>query len=106
MLEIANPSDAIKSLDADERMTLDNSEGHSGQRGGAQSLNLISESGLYALVFKSRKPQAHVGNGKWVSKFPMVPSHPGALTADGSRAGPPPGAVGNGNLFKRSLVRK
>ncbi|MBR0253329.1 MAG: phage antirepressor KilAC domain-containing protein, partial [Synergistaceae bacterium] len=48
----------IKSLDDDEKMTLTQSYGHSGQRGGAQFLNVINESGLYTLIFKSIKPEA------------------------------------------------
>ena len=50
VLEIANPSDALSRLDDDERMTLDSTEGHSGQRGGAQKFNCINEPGLYTLV--------------------------------------------------------
>ena len=57
-LGLANPSDVIKSLDDDEKMTLDFSEGHSGQRGGAQFLNVINEAGLYKLTFRSKKPNA------------------------------------------------
>lgn len=57
-LAISNPSDALKRLDADEKMTLDTTEGHSGQRGGAQSLNVVSEAGLYSLILTSRKPEA------------------------------------------------
>lgn len=66
VLDIQNPTDAVKSLDDDERMTLDNTEGHSGKRGGARAYNIISESGLYALVFKSRKPEAKAFR-KWVT---------------------------------------
>ncbi len=66
VLEIGNASDAIRTLDDDEKMTLGNNEGHSGTRGGAQSHNIINESGLYALIFKSRKPQAKVFR-KWVT---------------------------------------
>ena len=47
-------------------MTLSNGEGHSGQRGGAQRFNIISESGLYALVFKSRKEEAKAFR-RWVT---------------------------------------
>ena len=39
-------------------MTLTISEGHSGQRGGAQFMTIISESGLYKLIGNSRKPNA------------------------------------------------
>ena len=37
-LEITNPSVALERLDDDEKMTLSSTEGHSGQRGGAQML--------------------------------------------------------------------
>ena len=58
ILELENVSKAVSALDDDEKMTLTNSEGHSGQRGGAQSYNVINEPGLYKLAFKSRKPEA------------------------------------------------
>ena len=58
ILELENVSKAISSLDDDEKMTLTNSEGHSGQRGGAQSYNVINEPGMYKLIFKSRKAEA------------------------------------------------
>ena len=57
-LAITNPSGAVKRLDDDEKMTLDTTEGHSGQRGGAQALNVVSESGLYSLILTSRKAEA------------------------------------------------
>lgn len=66
VLDLSNPSMACEALDEDEKMTLSNTEGHSGKRGGAQSYNVISESGLYALVFKSRKPEAKAFR-KWVT---------------------------------------
>lgn len=49
-LDIGNSSEAVSRLDADERMTVDSTEGHSGQRGGAQRFNIINEPGLYALL--------------------------------------------------------
>lgn len=66
VLEIGNPSDAAKRLDQDEKMTLDNIEGHSGQRGGAQFQTIINESGLYSLVLTSRKAAAKRFK-KWVT---------------------------------------
>ena len=51
-LDINNTTDAIKRLDADERLTLDSIEGG---LGGAQKINVINESGLYSLVLGSRK---------------------------------------------------
>lgn len=57
-LEHGNVSQALSRLDEDEKMTLTIDEGHSGQRGGAQFLNIVSEPGLYSLVLTSRKPEA------------------------------------------------
>lgn len=65
VLDIQNPSDALKSLDADERITLDNPEGNP-RAGNPLTFNAVSESGLYALIFKSRKPQAKAFR-KWVT---------------------------------------
>ena len=58
ILALKNPTEALKSLDDDEKMTLRNSEGHSGQRGGAQSFNIISQPGVWKLAFRSKKPIA------------------------------------------------
>ena len=57
ILEIANARDAINSLDDDEKMTVANTDGHSGQRGGAQFLNII----------RSRKPEAK-NFSRWVRR--------------------------------------
>ena len=57
-LEMSNPSVVLGRLDDDEKMTLSSAEGHSGQRGGAQMLNVVNEPGLYSLVLGSRKPEA------------------------------------------------
>lgn len=51
-------SDAVRKLDEDEKMTLALTDSHSGSRGGAQSLLLINEPGLYSLIMSSRKPEA------------------------------------------------
>ena len=58
ILGLENARQAIKSLDDDEKMTVSNNDGHSGQRGGAQFLNIVNEPGLYKLIFKSRKAEA------------------------------------------------
>jgi len=81
VLEISNSRDAVSSLDDDEKgvATTDT-------LGGAQSLNIISESGLYALTFKSRKPEAKAFK-KWVTNevLPAIRktgsyiNHPSAL---------------------------
>lgn len=59
ILEIKNTSDAIKRLDADE-VTLDQIEGSH------RATNLVNESGLFALVLRSDKPQARPFR-KWVT---------------------------------------
>jgi prophage antirepressor-like protein len=65
ILEIQNPSDALKSLEDDEKITLDNPEGNP-RAGIPHQLACVTESGLYALVFKSRKPEAKAFR-KWVT---------------------------------------
>ncbi|MCD8408621.1 hypothetical protein LNI96_11895 [Tenacibaculum dicentrarchi] len=62
LLEIKNTSDAVSRLDDDERLT--SVLPIAGQN---RNVNLISESGLYALVFKSKKPSAKKFR-KWVTK--------------------------------------
>ena len=71
-LEITNPSVALERLDDDEKMTLSSTEGHSGQRGGAQMLNIVNEPGMYALVLGSRKPEAKAFK-RWITHA-VIPS--------------------------------
>jgi prophage antirepressor-like protein len=61
ILEIANSRDALRTLDDDERGV-----GNADTLGGKQKLNIVNESGLYALIFKSRKPVAKKFR-KWVT---------------------------------------
>lgn len=58
VLEIQNVTQAVSSLDEDERSMY--CIGRQGE------VNIVSESGLYALVFKSRKPEARAFR-KWVT---------------------------------------
>jgi len=62
MLDIQNVSQALSNLDDDEKLpyVLD----RAGQR---RSVNLVSESGLYNLIFRSKKPSAKAFR-KWVTK--------------------------------------
>jgi prophage antirepressor-like protein len=60
-LGILNAADAVKGLDDDER-DIDTTD----TPGGHQEVIVISESGLFVLIFKSRKPQA-VQFRKWVT---------------------------------------
>ena len=61
VLDIANSRDAVAMLDEDEKGV-----GITDTLGGRQNLTLISESGLYALIFKSRKENAKTFR-KWVT---------------------------------------
>lgn len=80
-LEITNPTKATRGLDEDEKMTLTIGSGHSGQRGGAQFLSIVSEPGLYALVFKSRKPEAKAFK-RWITHevIPLIRKTGGYMT--------------------------
>ena len=66
ILGLTNVTKALYALDDDEKMTLTLSKSHLGQRGGAQKINVISESGLYALILRSDKPNAKVFR-KWIT---------------------------------------
>lgn len=63
-LEISNPTKAVTQLDDDEHTTLTFSDGRPGH--GAQKFNIISESGLYALIIRSNKPAAREFR-KWIT---------------------------------------
>ncbi len=58
VLGLVNPSKVATRLDPDEKMTLTLGEGHSGQRGGAQQMRVVNESGLYKVILRSDKPEA------------------------------------------------
>jgi prophage antirepressor-like protein len=62
VLGIANSRDAVSSLEDDERNTVGIADGNRGN----PNTTVISESGLYSLVFKSRKPEAKVFR-RWVT---------------------------------------
>lgn len=82
-LEIGNPSQALARLDEDERMTINLNEGHSGQRGGAQSINIVNEPGLYSLVLGSRKPDAKAFK-RWITHevIPSIRKHGAYMTPE------------------------
>lgn len=71
VLGIANYRDAVSRLDDDEKgvATTDT-------LGGPQQVNIISESGLYQLIFQSRKPEARRFR-KWVTQevLPSIRQH-------------------------------
>lgn len=54
ILELTNTTEALKALDEDEKNTLRITEGNRGN----PTVNIVSEAGLYKLIFNSRKPEA------------------------------------------------
>lgn len=68
-LGISNASQAVASLDADEKgvITADT-------LGGPQEIRTVNESGMYALVFRSRKPEAQKFR-KWVTSEVLPAIH-------------------------------
>lgn len=64
VLGIENVGNVLAALDKDEKITIHNPDGNP-REGIPHSYALISESGLYALVFRSRKPEAKAFS-KWV----------------------------------------
>ena len=64
ILDIKNVTDALSTLDDDERNTLAITEGN--KKKGNPNMNVINESGLYALIFKSIKPEAREFR-RWVT---------------------------------------
>lgn len=63
-LDLTNPTEALKTLDDDEKNTLRISEGIPNR--GNPNMNIINESGLYTLILRSNKPQARRFR-KWVT---------------------------------------
>lgn len=94
ILGLRNITEALRSLDDDERCSeILNTPG------GAQAMACVSESGLYALIFKSRKPEAKRFR-KWVTSevlpsirnsggyvMPVAAAAPKQTTADKFSAG-------------------
>ena len=63
VMGIANARDAVSILDDDERNTVGISDGKRGN----PNMTVITESGLYALIFRSNKPEAKQFS-RWVRK--------------------------------------
>lgn len=75
VLEIKNPTQAVRQLDDDERAMQ-----NIGRQG---KTNIINESGLYALIMRSNKPQAKPFR-KWVTSevLPSIRKHGAYMTPD------------------------
>ncbi len=80
-LEISNPRDAVRRLEEDEKGVV-----NADTLGGVQELTIISESGVYALIFRSRKPAAKAFR-QWVTSE-VLP----AIRTTGRYEAPPPPA--------------
>ena len=65
VLELGNVSEALRGLDEDEKADISISDVSSNGVRQARSMLIITESGLYALVFRSRKQEAKAFS-KWV----------------------------------------
>lgn len=77
-LEISNSRDAISRLDDDEKDVA-----IADTPGGMQSMTVISESGVYALIFTSRKPEAE-NFKRWIRKevIPSIRKHGAYMTPE------------------------
>lgn len=75
-LEIGNPTDAMRRLDADER-TLVSIEGASN----GLPVNVVNEPGLYTLILGSRKPEAKAFR-RWITHevIPAIRKYGGYMT--------------------------
>lgn len=78
ILEISNSRDAISRLDDDEKDVA-----IADTPGGMQSMTVISESGVYALIFTSRKPEAE-NFKRWIRKevIPSIRKHGAYMTPE------------------------
>ncbi len=78
ILEISNSRDAISRLDEDEKDVA-----ITDTPGGKQNMTIISESGVYALVFTSRKEEAE-NFKRWVRKevIPSIRKHGAYMTPE------------------------
>ena len=65
-LEIQNPTMSLRGLDSDEKADLSITEVSSNGTEQARIVNIISESGLYSLILRSRKPEAREFK-RWVT---------------------------------------
>ena len=66
VLGIENSRDAVSRLDDDEKADVGITDTSSQKVEQRRSVNIVSESGLYALIFTSRKPEAKAFR-KWVT---------------------------------------
>lgn len=77
VLGIGNPTNATRDLDDDEKKLIKIEDGNRGN----PNMLFVSESGLYAITFRSRKPEAKEFD-RWVRKvvLPSIRKNGGYLT--------------------------
>lgn len=82
ILVLDNVGQAVSYLDDDEKAYVDANIINDDAQGGRAPL-IISESGLYSLVLRSRKPKAKAFK-RWITQdvLPTIRKHGGYLTAD------------------------
>lgn len=73
-LGYTNGREAVATLDTDERITVTISDGNRG----SPNRTVISESGLYSLIFRSKKPEAQKFR-KWVTTTVLPAIRTGGL---------------------------
>ena len=100
ILGLSNPTKAAAALDDDEKMTLTITEGHSGQRGGAQMQVIVCESAMWKLVLRSRKPEAKRIT-RWMTSV-VMPS----IRRTGQYGKPAPAIDVHDPHFMRTLVEQ
>lgn len=66
VLGLSNSRKAVRALDDEDKSTVTKSYGTS-PKGGNPNMTIISESGLYTLIFRSNKPEAEVFS-RWVTR--------------------------------------
>lgn len=83
VLDLSNPSMVADRLDADALSTAEVID----SMGREQSARIVSEPGMYAVVFMSRKPEAAAFR-RWITTevLPAIRKHGGYLTAEATEA--------------------
>jgi prophage antirepressor-like protein len=102
VLGIANSRDAASRLDDDEKADVGITDTSSNGVEQGRSVTVVSESGLYALIFRSRKPEAKRFR-KWVTSE-VIPSlrKTGRYAMPGASDDPAPSSGWNAACWDRS----
>lgn len=80
ILGMSNPSMAVTALDKDEVAQIDPKDYLGSENRSNQAVNIVSEPGLYKLIMRSRKPEAHEFQ-RWVTHevLPSIRKHGGYM---------------------------